>query len=161
MFCENVLASGAFEPGADLGAVNGAMGDGKFPLRPPPLFNTQSPAMYMDIESGFSVALKTYFNVSSYPLTPFNAMRAMLNRARSSILVAAAAWGPDSGTIEIMPYLAWKSYGRPSMDCDSRDEVCSDAYQEMIIHAGISGARKFLMWNTHARAGDNLVVRRC
>ena len=56
--------------------------------------------------------------------------------------------------VEPMAYLAWKHYGKPSID------DMSDAYQEMIFHTGLSGVRTFLMWNTHAVGDDNPVVSR-
>ena len=41
----------------------------------------------MDIQAGFGVALQRYYNVPRYPLTPWNAMRAMVNRLRAGRLL--------------------------------------------------------------------------
>jgi Flp pilus assembly protein CpaB len=69
----------------------------------------------MDIAPGFSVALQRHFGVEEYPLTAFNAMRAMVNRLRAAILVAQRDL-PAGQRVNALPYIAWKHYGAPSLD---------------------------------------------
>jgi hypothetical protein len=141
LFCSALPLSGALEPG-----IRATRAEESAAVRP--LFNSQNSAMYMDIAAGFGATLVRDFGVRSYPLTPFNAARAMVNRLMAGVLVAN-----DNSACEPMAYLAWKHYGTTSTD-----NMASDAYQEMIFHAGLGGVAKFLMWNTHAVAGDNDVL---
>ena len=103
----------------------------------------------MGMTSGLADALKLYFGVEAYPVTPFNAARQAVNVVRAGILGAGAA----KSSVAMMPYLAYKSYK------NSRTNE-SDAYQELILHAAVAGVDRFLMWNTHAVGDDNPVVSR-
>lgn len=150
MFCSALPLSGALEPGVTTraGTSEFALAANRSLPAVRPLFNSQNSAMYMDIAAGFGAALVRDFGVSSYPLNPFNAARAMVNRLMAGIVIAN-----NNSACEPMAYLAWKHYGTPSIN-----NMSSDAYQEMIFHSGLGGVSKFLMWNTHAVAGDNEVV---
>ena len=129
LFCSALPLSGALEPGVAVPApAVTAVAEAAAPHGSPGgalLFNSQNTAMYMDIAAGFGPTLEREFGVTSYPLTAFNAARAMVNRLMAGILVAN-----NSTACEPMAYLAWKHYGAPSID------NMSDAYQEMIFHAG-------------------------
>lgn len=111
--------------------------------------HVQSPALYMDVSDALATTLKTDFGVKKYPNTPFNAFRQAVNKLRSGILGARQT----KTTIEMIPYMAYKSYA------NSRTNNSID-YQEVILHGGLAGVDRFLMWNTHAKGDDNPVVSR-
>ncbi len=81
MFCSALPLSGALEPGQIQISSSESNSAANSPLPSiQPLFNSQSSAMYMNIAAGFGATLVRDFGVSSYPLNPFNAARAMVNR---------------------------------------------------------------------------------
>ena len=47
-----------------------------------------------------------------------------------------------------IPYIPYKSYKASKTNS-------SDMYQEFLLHAGLMGVDRFLMWNTHAVGNDN------
>jgi len=60
---------------------------------------------------------------------------------------------PGSLNYLTIPYIPYKSYKNSKTNS-------SDYYQEFILHAGLMGVDRFLMWNTHAVGNDNIDASR-
>lgn len=73
-----------------------------------------------------------------YEQTPFNGFRLAVNRMRTSVL---------SSDVPVWPWISYKRFGGSVV----RD---SNLYQEIILHAGLSGADTFLLWNPDAWKKD-------
>jgi cytochrome c553 len=88
--------------------------------------------------TGLTVAGKTY------PPNAFNAFRYETNRLRGAAL---------SSQTPVFPTLTAKS--QAEADADSKALLTnSDLYQEMVLHAGLAGARQFIYQNQHATAAE-------
>ena len=124
---------------------------------------TQSPEFYFDISSALAKTLKHSYGVNDYPITAFNAARHAVNSLRSKILAAARLRLPQPVkpgseyyrdlNYRTVPYIPYKSYKNSKTNA-------SDYYQEFILHAGLMGVDRFLMWNTHAVGNDNIDASR-
>lgn len=90
-------------------------------------------------------------NQATYAPSAFNAFRYEINRLRGSALASASR--------PLYPYMGGKSQAAatPGYTALLAD---SDLYQEMLIHAGLTGARKFVYWNGTNSATDNALVNK-
>eukprot|EP00039_Didymoeca_costata_P014135 m.225217 g.225217 ORF g.225217 m.225217 type:complete len:619 (+) comp15955_c0_seq5:77-1933(+) len=113
----------------------------------------QSPAIYLDMQQGFSQWVEKTQNVKSYPLTAFNAAKWGVNKLRSIVLSTPNTTSENGRKYSVAAYISYKSY-KSSLANNS------DYYQEMLIHTALAGSTRFLMWNTHAVLDDNPVVSR-
>lgn len=87
-------------------------------------------------------------NQKPYAATPFNALRYEVNRLRGTALTSARP---------LHPYLAGKSQTASATGYAALLAE-SDLYQEMLLHAGLVGARQFVYVNgSNATADDALV----
>ena len=100
-------------------------------------------ALYQNYETqdghrGVEKSLRTFFNVSSYPETPFNIMRFDVLEARSMVVGGmSAASGADP--VPAKPRIGMAPYGWQF----GRDPH----YQESILHMGASGVGGFFYFN--------------
>ena len=93
-------------------------------------------------EAGFTI------NQKAYAANAFNALRYEVNRLRSTALTSARP---------LYPYLTGKSQAALATGYAPL-LANSDLYQEMLIHAGLTGARKFVYVNGSSSTGDDALV---
>ena len=89
-------------------------------------------------------------NQTTYAASAFNAFRYEINRLRGSALANARP---------LYPYLAGKGQAAVTQGYTAL-LAGSDLYQEMLLHAGLTGARKFVYWNGTNSATDDALVNK-
>ena len=89
-------------------------------------------------------------NQTIYAANSFNAFRYEVNRLRSTSLTSERP---------LYPYLTGKSQTALA-DGYAALLAESDLYQEMLLHAGLTGARKFVYVNGDNSAGDDVLVNK-
>lgn len=102
--------------------------------------------------SGQMPATGFTINQTAYAATPFNAFRYETNRLRG---MAMAFSQPRP----LYPYLTGK--GQTALADGYAPLLAeSDLYQEMLLHAGLSGARKFVYMNNNQSGTDDALVNK-
>ncbi|MDX9990211.1 PA14 domain-containing protein [Thiothrix unzii] len=86
---------------------------------------------------------------AAYPATPFNAFRYETNRLRSMVLSS-----PESVFPTLNPPNPAAASGMSALLAGS------DLYQEMVIHAALTGARQFVYQNTSATADQETTLNK-
>ena len=89
-------------------------------------------------------------NQTTYAANAFNAFRYEVNRLRSSALASS---------LPLHPYLTDKSQAATTQGYTAL-LVNSDLYQEMLLHAGLTGARKFVYFNGASTPKEDALVNK-
>lgn len=99
--------------------------------------------------SGLVPSSGIVINQTTYPANAFNTLRHELNRLRNSALASSRA---------LHPYISGKTQTTVPTGYSAPLKT-SDLYQEMLLHAGLLGARHYIYFNTASSTTDDQLVQ--